>query len=205
MYAEGATDGCTKNMYISGDSIYSYGPHFPIARRLPGGYIFNSDNSSVSTAKHKSRVYGCIAKDVLWELPGCLIQDALEVYAERVLNFMSVIPRSKSMFPRYLDLLVHNFEKAIEAHEKLGQDIQPLYNIMDREIVAAAIKRIKKDGKVPGVMLTVFGKAKFLSKNTTTVSNEFKLFRPDSGVHSITILPYPNNSVGNIHHKKRKS
>ena len=169
MYAEGATDGHAKNMYISGDTIYSYGPHFPIARRLPGGYIFNSDNSSVSTARHKSKVYSHIGKDVLWELPDCSIDTALEVYAERVLNFMKVIPRSKSMFPRYLALLTHNFEKAIEASEKLDQDIQPLYNIMDREIVAAAIKRIKRDGEIPGIMLTVFGKAKFLSKNT----NEF--------------------------------
>lgn len=202
MYAEGATDGCTKNMYIGGDSIYSYGPHFPIATRISGGYVFNSDTSSVSTAKHKSRVYCYIAKDVLWELPGCEIDTALEVYAERVLNFMKVIPRSKSMFPSYLALLVHNFEKAIDAHEKLDQDIQPLYNVMDEEVVAAAIKRIKKDGKVPGVMLTVFGKAKFLSKKTDIVSNEFKLFKPDSGVHHITILPYSNKSVGNMHYKR---
>lgn len=196
MYAEGATEGSTKNMYIGGDSIYSYGPHFPIARRLPDGYVFNSDNSSVSTSKHKSRVYGHIGKDVLWELPGCEISTALRVYAERVLNFMKIIPKSKSLFPKHLELLIYNFEKAIEAHEKLGQDIQPLYNIMGRDIVAAAIKRIKKDGKVPGIMLTVFGKSKFLGKNTDAITiNSFKLFKPSPGDHSITILPYNEGNL----------
>lgn len=188
LYAEGATEGCTRNMYIGGDTIYSYGPHFPIASRLPDGYVFNSDDSSVSTAKHKSRVYGYIAKDVLWELPGCSTHAALEVYAQRVLNFMKVIPRSRTMFPTHLELLIFNFEKAIEAHKKLGQDIQPLYDIMNREIVAAAIKRIKKDGKVPGIMLTVFGKSKFLGKNTDIVSNEFQLYKFSPGAH-IEILP----------------
>jgi hypothetical protein len=81
---------------------------------------------------------------------------------------MKKIPRcrSGSNFSRYLGWLEFNFNKAIEASEKLGQSIQPLYNVMDKEVVAAAIKRIKKEGEVPGIMLTIFGKAKFLAQDT---------------------------------------
>jgi hypothetical protein len=168
-YAEGATKGASKNMYIDGDAVFSYGPHFPIAERIPGGYIFNSDDYSPSTARHKSEVWCRVHKDILWELPGCETSKALQVYAWRVLDAMKKIPRCRSgfNFSRYLERLEFNFDKAIEASEKLGQDLQPLYNVMDKEIVAAAIKRIKKEeGKIPDVMLTVFGKAKFLAQDT---------------------------------------
>lgn len=166
-FADGAFEGSSNNMYIDGDSIYSYGPHFPIAKRTPGGYIFNSDDYSPTTARHKSNVWGHIHKDILWELPGCSTHKALIVYAERVFYAMKKIPRCRSgfSFSRYLERLEFNFDKAIEASKKLDQDIQPLYNVMDEEVVAAAIKRIKKEGEVPSVMLSVFGKAKFLAQN----------------------------------------
>lgn len=167
-FAAGATKGSSKSMYIDGDAVYSYGPHFPIAERIPGGYVFNSDSSSSTTARHKNDVWCCIHKDILWELPGCKMHKALQFYSKQVLEAMKKIPRCRSglNFSRYLERLEFNFNKAIEASEKLGQDIQPLYNVMDEEIVAAAIKRIKKEGEVPGVMLTVFGKAKFLAQDT---------------------------------------
>lgn len=167
-FANGATEGKSKNMYIDGDAIYSYGPHFPIAKRIPGGYVFNSDGYSPSTGQHKSHVWRHIHEGILWELPGCHMDSALKVYADRVFEDMKKIPRCRSglNFSRYLENLEHNFEKAIEASEKLDQDIQPLYNVMDEEIVATAINRIKKEGEVPGIMLIVFGKAKFLGQNT---------------------------------------
>lgn len=166
-YATGATDGASKNMYINGDSIYSYGSHFPIAKRINGGHIFNSDGYSISTAKHKSHVWRHIHKDILWELPGCHIDTALEVYASRVFEAIKKIPRCRSghNFSRYLKRLEFNFNKAIEASEKLDQDIRPLYNVMDEDVVAAAIKRIKKEGEVPSALLVIFGKAKFLAQN----------------------------------------
>ena len=165
LFADGATEGDSRNMHIDGDAIYSYGPHFPIARRIKGGYIFNSNGSSISTTKHKSIVRGCIAGHILWELPGCDLDQALEAYSKQVHQIMKAIPKSKACFPHHLDLLKYNFEKAIEASEKLDQDIQPLYAVMDTEAARAAIKRIKKEGKLPGVMLTVFGKAKFLNRD----------------------------------------
>ena len=169
-FADGDTKGAARSMFIDGDTVYSYGSHFPIAKRIPGGYVFNSDEYSMSTATHKSRVWGYIHKDVLWELPGCAVSTALEVYANRVLAAMRKIPSSRNWFSRHLETLEYNFNKTIEASEKLGQDIQPLYNVMDEEIVAAAIKRIKKEGEVPNIMLTVFGKAKFLSQGKGAVA-----------------------------------
>jgi ribosomal protein L9 len=42
------------NFYFEGDTIYSYGSHFPIARHYKGVILFTSHDYSVSTSKHKS-------------------------------------------------------------------------------------------------------------------------------------------------------
>jgi hypothetical protein len=61
-FAAGATSGKGSNLFIEGDTIYSYGYHFPIARRLPdGGYWVNPDKYSRSTARHQSLVINAIS------------------------------------------------------------------------------------------------------------------------------------------------
>ena len=47
--------GC--NVYFEGDTIFSYGAHFPIARHdCKGNVLFTAQDYSVSTSKHKSIV-----------------------------------------------------------------------------------------------------------------------------------------------------
>ena len=58
-FAYGATEGHTGsgNMYICGDKIYSYGPHFCIAKRVGKGTVLMTTRGySRSTAKHISHV-----------------------------------------------------------------------------------------------------------------------------------------------------
>ena len=170
-FANEATKGNSKSMYIEGDTVYSYGPHFPIAKRIPGGYVFNSDNYSASTNRHKSDVWSYIHKDVLWELPGCDMDQAVEVHANRMLASMKKIPESRSWFSRYLETLEYNFNKAIEASKGLDQDIQPLYDTLATDIAATSIKRIKKEGKIPKAVLSMFSKSKFLGKDTRATAS----------------------------------
>lgn len=190
MYADGATTGSTRNMYIEGDTIYSYGPHFPIAKRIPGGYVVNSNSYSISTAKHKSNVCGHIANHILWELPGCDMDSALATYTQWVREDLKVLINSRQRFSHHLERLEFNFGKAIEAHEKLGQDIQPLYNIMSTDTAAAAIKRIKKEGKIPKVMLIVFGKSKFFAKDKDARAGEMFWAPTPRSAKTIDIHPY---------------
>lgn len=53
-FVEGATSGRASSMYIEGDRIYSYGPHFPIAQRRPDGTVIMTDrpSPSVTTSIH---------------------------------------------------------------------------------------------------------------------------------------------------------
>ncbi len=62
-FAKGATSGRTgnKTIYIVGDVIYSYGPHWPIAVRKGNQAFINGDKYSVTTSKHTSLVAGQLA------------------------------------------------------------------------------------------------------------------------------------------------
>ena len=53
-FAGGATKGKASNMFIEGDTLYSYGKHFPLLVRMPWGYIQNADRYSVTTSSHQS-------------------------------------------------------------------------------------------------------------------------------------------------------
>jgi hypothetical protein len=60
-FAKGATSGKANHTFIDGDTIYSYGHHFPMATRTKDGFLVNSSKYSVSTSKHQSYVRGAIA------------------------------------------------------------------------------------------------------------------------------------------------
>lgn len=66
-FVNGAEKGNGSNMFIDGDIIYSYGYHFPIAKRLGSGmYLVNSETymmgskQSSSTARQQSHVRNAI-------------------------------------------------------------------------------------------------------------------------------------------------
>jgi hypothetical protein len=59
-FSERKTKATGSNLYIKGDTIYSYGSHFPVARWhwVEGKPIvwFNSDKYSISTTRHQGYV-----------------------------------------------------------------------------------------------------------------------------------------------------
>jgi hypothetical protein len=74
LWAHAAQDrarNTNSTFYFEGDTIYSYGPHFPIARRVDAGdlargssavVLFTLRDYSVTTAKHKSYVRRALAQ-----------------------------------------------------------------------------------------------------------------------------------------------
>jgi len=81
-FSQGATKGEGSNMFIKGDTIYSYGEHFPIAKRLNVDqafstsvkYVLNSEGYSPTTGKHKSQVSCCLQSYI--ELPNCNLDES---------------------------------------------------------------------------------------------------------------------------------
>ena len=75
-FFEGATSGKGSNMFIEGDTIFSYGYYFKIAVRVGDFYLFNSNSYSHSTGKHQSYVRGCLPSNLIIECPDCDISKA---------------------------------------------------------------------------------------------------------------------------------
>lgn len=57
-FEKGATKGTASSMFIEGDTVYSYGHHFPLLLRRDFGYLLNADKYSVTTSGHQSQCRG---------------------------------------------------------------------------------------------------------------------------------------------------
>lgn len=62
-FANGATTGRNGNqtIFIDGDTIYSYGRHWPVAKRDGDTVRVNSDKYSRTTSKHTGLIAGTCA------------------------------------------------------------------------------------------------------------------------------------------------
>lgn len=60
-FARGATKGKGSNLFIEGDTIYSYGRHFPVATWVDGVVYLTTKKYSVSTAQHVSKVRNALS------------------------------------------------------------------------------------------------------------------------------------------------
>lgn len=79
-FAAGDRKGKGSHLFIEGDTIYSYGFHFPIARRdRVYTYVVNTNGYSSTTARHKSLVLGAIGDKFLL-LPECDLTRIEETY-----------------------------------------------------------------------------------------------------------------------------
>ena len=73
-FGQNRTDG---NVFFYGDTIYSYGRHFPLAHKLAGGGILlNSDRYSTTTARHQSDVRSVVGRSGSIEIPFSALRSA---------------------------------------------------------------------------------------------------------------------------------
>ncbi len=120
LYSRGEQSGQGSNMFIKGETIYSYGEHYKIATRLNPQqkfatnieYVFNSDGYSNTTAKHKAHVRSNLRSYI--ELPSCdfeeqsLISYIEELKAEinKIVENQSKLKKKGKKFQQYQDKIV---------------------------------------------------------------------------------------------------
>lgn len=82
------SEGNGSNFYFVGDTIYSYGPHFPIARFVSADIVlFTSDTYRQTTAKHISLTRRAIDSDItVIEVP--IVRDGDSTYRELNLRYL---------------------------------------------------------------------------------------------------------------------
>lgn len=116
------------NIFFEGDTIYSYGHHFPIARHVTHkgkpAILFTTRSYSSTTAGHKSQVRCAIPAGV----PVFYVDDVtknpsksnIDSYAERIACQAAVASRSKSRMDWQLEQLQSLVEEANAFCETFG-------------------------------------------------------------------------------------
>jgi len=98
-FARGERTGTANNMFIDGDTIYSYGRHFPIARHHKGVVLFNPDGYSNTTAKHKFKVSYAVSGRTIVYLEGCdvaNIESQKDTNSREIAHLKGKIQRARS-------------------------------------------------------------------------------------------------------------
>jgi hypothetical protein len=141
----GTYDG---NCFFTGDTIYSYGHHFPIAKfhKMPNGQeivLFNSSSYSVSTSRHQGEVRSAIPDFYkVVSLPAKLwfnYKAGRDYYIMKIKEDMDMCSRAREYAMSYLRnasayvKMLHNWGKLHRRH--------PRYKFTETEI--ASIKRAR--------------------------------------------------------------
>jgi hypothetical protein len=121
-FAQKKTEGKGSNLFIEGDTIYSYGHHFPIAQHLGANVVvFNSDSYSSSTARHKCYVLRELRDYRVIEAPGCAIKRAEEYIKAKIEEFYTKESKAKKESKReqwYLE--AERYEEMLATLKELG-------------------------------------------------------------------------------------
>lgn len=121
-FAQGATKGKGSHMFIEGDTIYSYGHHFPVARRHPeAGFLFNTEGYSNTTARHKREVSAAIGYNYLG-VTGADISNANKQYDynnRKIAEYLAKSQRART--PRMRDYYQREIAGLRRHNERLSQ------------------------------------------------------------------------------------
>ena len=125
LYAMGETSGQGSNLFIRGDTIFSYGEHFKIAVRLTKmeqfasnvEHVFNSKTFSNSTSKQQSQVRSNLRSYI--ELPDCdYSEKTLRAYVEELKAKVTEIQTQQSKLKTKGKRFAQIQNKIVEAQER---------------------------------------------------------------------------------------
>ncbi len=136
------------NMYYEGDTIYSYGRHFPIARivSIGGPVLFTTKSYSISTSKHKSYVWRAVHHRVTFHVPNV----EASTTAAHLDNFGSYIERAKAAIDKakrarkYKDAHLNDAAHLVAEANRYSEAFelaQPPLTLDDIDAAAAELKR----------------------------------------------------------------
>ena len=107
------------NFYFSGDTIYSYGSHFPIARHVArkgqSAVLFTTRSYSVTTAGHKCVVESACRHLTVFHVADVTGSDCRKQFAEYRAEYMALVgkyAKARQRKPEHLDALRRLVEEA---------------------------------------------------------------------------------------------
>lgn len=186
--------GRASSMFYEGDSIYSYGHHFKIARIYkPDNFVlFTSRSYSSATAKHKSRVHSAVSHLTVITVPNV---DAVDNSAHET-NLSYLIKEIEENLQKSVRARTNSEYYANEADEllmKMKYYISLLkvnLNKLDKTLVKTVKDYLKREGKLlsPEVKQAIADKLKqaqirAIEKRKEDIA-DFHNFKRDS-IHGI--------------------
>lgn len=158
-FANGIGERCHgNNVFFEGDTIYSYGYHFPMAIKYNGKLLFNDARYSVSTSKHQAIVLSacrqyefihCATLEGFWPSnPKGFIEKNLELWSERLREIIEG-PMCRARNPKkYLSQILGITEK-VDAFCKffkvrVPSEFNRYVNTKDREQALEFAKEVAK-------------------------------------------------------------
>lgn len=92
------------NMFTDGETIYSYGYHFPIAKRVNGHVLFNHTYYSTTTSMHQCHVRRAMYGDVVY-CRAIGVNDNERYTRCYVEGLLRKIPKSRKIDDRVADVM----------------------------------------------------------------------------------------------------
>lgn len=142
-FSRGWHKGNGSRIFIDGDTIYSYGHHFPIAKRLSnGGYLFNSNGYSSSTSTHKSYVRRALYGKEVYECPNCEVNRIPQWLFERINDLHDKILKAKSRLKHYIEELEgigEYWQKCKEKFSLSSEDVEFALLFKNKEQIKAKL------------------------------------------------------------------
>lgn len=113
------------NVYFDGDTIYSYGRHFPIAKIVGCMALYNLNGYSNTTAHHKSDVYRALIKKG-YEIVGCYSFNPSKNYADWKYNLDNLYKKlTRARNPERYITAFKNQKEQIAKFEEISQTYAP--------------------------------------------------------------------------------
>jgi hypothetical protein len=120
-------------LFFEGDTIYSYGRHFPIAKHVSGAVLFTTRTYSNTTAKHISIVRHASnhLKKIYCNNPADSIASNFEAFEKNIKSELAGLARAKKPM-KYISAAQSVFEEAKNYAEYFNVEVpQHLYDLID--------------------------------------------------------------------------
>lgn len=115
-------EGKGSHFYFEGDTIYSYGSHFPIARHYKGVVLFTTKSYSRTTAKHKGCVRQACSHLTVFEVSNPLSDPSgrdVREWGEQI-KFEAVVAARSRNTAAHLESLQRTVDSANDFCERFG-------------------------------------------------------------------------------------
>lgn len=147
-FASGTTKGMSSNMFIEGDTIYSYGWHFPIAKRIGNEYLLNTKRYSRTTTAHQYHIECAIEGKTIWDAPGCDINKIPQYFLDRIQDIHNKILKARSRtgyYVLYLESLTEKWKRYKNRFNLKSENVELELLLKNKEQIKSKIFACKLD------------------------------------------------------------